>query len=244
MIEQANGINAYQKLLKTDPELAERALHKQWSNLLAIIGYQVMPDLIKGTMWLIDRLKTLSEWVKNNEGKTRLLVTAFAGLSSALLLGGAVTVLSGAFRGLGLALALEKAGGLAGIASLGTRLTGAATGLGALTKAAGIFMAAYAGWKIGGFLNEHVINPLARKLPGADENDTLGTWFYEITHRNQGIVSQPIHRKESSAPVIHNHIYVDSKEVASVMFPKKSLGPTNINPLSWQVTPSMNVGMP
>lgn len=149
MIGQADSFGAYDKLLKTDPQLAEQALHKQWSNLLGIIGYQVMPELLKGTMWLIDTLKSLSAWVKDNEVKAKILVGAFTALSGTLLFGGAVTLLTASFKGLSLVM---KGGELSGgIATLGKALL--FPGVGAAGGAAGIIsIAASLGALAGGLV--------------------------------------------------------------------------------------------
>lgn len=242
--DKAMGVNASAGIAGKTLAGKEIDFHAKFSNLMLALGETVLPLACRALEKLIPLVKSTAEWIDRNHTLVKGLVYAFTALAGGLMIRGSVLLLASAFRGLGLALALEKAGGLAGIASLGTRLTGAATGLGALTRAAGLFMAAYAGWKIGGFLNENVINPLIQKLPGASKDETLGTYAYKLINRNENVLPAPKPRSDSNAPVIHNHIHIDSKEVASVMMPKKSLGPTNINPLSWQVAPGMNVGMP
>jgi hypothetical protein len=37
---------SYQTLLRADPEMAQKALHNQWQNVLSILGYQVLPKLL------------------------------------------------------------------------------------------------------------------------------------------------------------------------------------------------------
>lgn len=148
------GYGAFQKLLKTDPTLAAAALHSQWQNLLAIIGYQIMPSLISGTLALVKGLRALTDAMRAHPTLTRALVIGFAALSGALLFGGTVLLLSAAFDGLGLALkvlqvaklwdfasaitGIGNAARAAGFAPGGVATAGAAAGSGAAATAVGV----------------------------------------------------------------------------------------------------------
>lgn len=124
LISQANSMEAYDKLLKSDPVLAEQALHKQWQNMLSILGYQIMPDLLKGLGWLVEQIRDLTTWFKKNEGLTRNLVIAFGGLSAVMAVGGPVIT--------GIALTRFALGGLGGaVGGLGGAASTAATAIGA-----------------------------------------------------------------------------------------------------------------
>jgi hypothetical protein len=109
LIDQASGLEGYQKLLKNDPMLAQQALHAQWQSLLAILGYQLMPTLISGATKLTEGLMTLSLWVRNNEGKAKALMYAFAGLSTTLAISGTVLLITAGFAALKYSLALLAA---------------------------------------------------------------------------------------------------------------------------------------
>lgn len=161
LIGQANGINGYNALLKTNPQLASMALSKQWSNLLAIIGYQVMPKLIEGALWLIPKIESLTDYFKENAGAAKGLVYLLGGLAGAMAIGGIVSAAIWAFKGLGLALGFGAVGGVAGIASIGAALSPVAIGLAAVG-------AAVVGWKVGGIINDH--------LPGGVKN-AVGSYF-------------------------------------------------------------------
>lgn len=156
-------------------------LHAKWRDLMLVVGQTVLPLAIKGVEWLTGAIKGLTGWAKQNEGAVKLLTFAFGALAGGLAIRGTVLLLTAAFLGLGGAMLMQAVGGTAGITKLGTALTGASTGLGALARAAGVFMAAYAGWKAGGWLNDNVINPAVQKLTG-DKNQTLGGWIYDRTH--------------------------------------------------------------
>lgn len=154
MIEQASGSKeAYDKLIKENPLLAQIALQKKWNELLGIIGFQIMPNLIKGTMWLSNNLRDMSGWVSANHGLVKKMTLGFVGLSAALAFGGTVTLLSGAFKALGLALSFGGIGGAAGIRGIAAAIGSASTsgtllfGLAALGVAVGGM--AYALTKLG-----------------------------------------------------------------------------------------------
>jgi hypothetical protein len=172
--------DAYQHYLKS-PEGAEIAAAESWKNLMTVIGSVYLPTITKGLLALANGLDSLGTWMTRNKGLTTALVGAFAALAGGLAFRGTILLLTAAFRGLGGAMLMQAVGGTAGITKLGTALTGASTGLGALARAAGVFMAAYIGWKAGGWLNDNVINPAVQKLTG-DKNQSLGGWVYDRTH--------------------------------------------------------------
>lgn len=137
MIEQADSIEAYNKLIKTNPQLADMALHNQWKNLQAVLGYQVLPDVIKGTLWLIDKMKNLTEWFGKNEAFAKKLMYGFAGLATAMAIGGTLVLLKAGFEGLGVALKISGLKGTAtGIAEVGKALM--FPGVGSLGGSAGL----------------------------------------------------------------------------------------------------------
>jgi len=136
LIGQANGIIGYNALLKTNPQLASMALSKQWSNLLAIIGFQVMPKLIEGALWLIPKIQSLTDYFKKNAGMAQGLVYLLGGLATAMAIGGTISAVAWAFKGLGLALAFGSIGGVSGIVGLGAALGPIAIGLAAIAAAA------------------------------------------------------------------------------------------------------------
>jgi hypothetical protein len=103
LIRGAGGLGMYQTLLKTDPVMAQAALKAQWQNVLAVIGYQLMPTLVSGALKLVGALRTLSGWMQHYPALTKTLVVGFAALSAAMAFGGVVILLSAAFDALALA---------------------------------------------------------------------------------------------------------------------------------------------
>lgn len=133
LIQQADSIVAYDKLLKTDPQLAELALHKQWQNVLTTLGYETLPMVIKGVQFLSEKFRDLTTWFRQNQGAAKDLVIGFAALSGAMAFGGTVLGVSAAFRGLGLVLGIAGGGGVvAGVAGLSAGLTALALPLAAI----------------------------------------------------------------------------------------------------------------
>lgn len=144
LIRKASGLEAYDRLLKTDPEMAQAALHTQWKNLLATLGFQIMPTVLRWTQRLIGGLQSLGAFFRNHSTLAKVLMFSLAGLSAAMMFGGTVLLLSAAVRGLGLALGvmggvlpafstgLAGVAGIAGLSALGPILLAIAAGLGAV----------------------------------------------------------------------------------------------------------------
>lgn len=106
------GFAAYQKLLRTDPTLASQALHSQWQNILAQIGFSIMPTLVRGTLLLVGALKDLGGVMHRHPTAVKVLTLAFAGLSTVLLFSGTVLLITAAFKAMGLALGVFRVAAL------------------------------------------------------------------------------------------------------------------------------------
>jgi hypothetical protein len=95
LINQAQGIQAYDTLLKTDPRMARMALQKQWESLLATIGYTVMPELIRGAQKLIEIMRGAQSFMKDHPEISKSVLMWGTAASAVLSLGGAVLYLGG-----------------------------------------------------------------------------------------------------------------------------------------------------
>lgn len=137
------GYAAYQKLLKTDPTLASQALHSQWQNIMAQIGYSIMPTLVSATLNLVGALRGLNQIMHEHPTTVKVLTIGFAALAAALTFGGTVILLSAAFSALSLVftvisgaigtfmgVSITLGGILSGIIWPITLCVGALTGLG------------------------------------------------------------------------------------------------------------------
>lgn len=184
LIAQAQGLAGYDTLLKNDPEMASLALHKQWQSLLAILGFQIMPPLLQGTIWLVDHLRSMARWAKENATLVKGLVIGFAALAGAMAISGTLLVVTAGFRAIGTVLTFASLGGVAGLA----RIAGTfATMAGALVMMAPTLLAlasaGYVGYKGGGYINRGISWGLT-KLRGRDSS--LGTAIYDWTHPHGG----------------------------------------------------------
>ena len=173
-------------------------LHKKLSTLMQNLGETVLPLVIAGLERLIPAVKATADWIDRHRTLTKWLAVSFAALGAAMAIGGTVMMVTAAFRGLGLVIgigptalaaarglgvfakvvAFSTVGGPGGLAAIGTSLSSVAGALGLLTQAAAVFMAAYAGWKAGGWLNDHAINPAVQSATG-NKFDTWGGMLYD-----------------------------------------------------------------
>ena len=179
LIGQAQGLAAYQQLLKTDPIMAQIALQKQWNNLLAIMGYQLMPILLPLLISFSNWLSNLARWMETHKSAATALMYSFTGLSAAMAFSGTVLLLTAAFKGLRLMLAsigligpgAAAATGAGGTAAGGVVRTAGGAALGALGSpvaiAGGTLALAYAipGTK----LKEAILDP--KKFSKETERD-------------------------------------------------------------------------
>lgn len=110
LIQGAQGLSAFNQLVKKDPLMAQQALEAQWTNVKTRLGLAVLPMLIAGTIRLTNALTALSNWMAKHPDLTKGLVIGFAALSAAMAFGGVVLMLSAAFSAIGLAIPVLAAG--------------------------------------------------------------------------------------------------------------------------------------
>lgn len=125
----ASGLGSYEQLMKTDPKAADAALMAQWKNLLTVIGYEILPYVVRGTLALADGLRDLAEWSRRNPNMVKALVLGFAALSGAMAFGGSVMLMATAWKGLSLAFGMLSA----------SKVVATAKGMAALGNAALLF---------------------------------------------------------------------------------------------------------
>ncbi|WP_291773725.1 phage tail tape measure protein [Luteibacter sp.] len=135
------------------------------------LGAVVLPMLVKGLQFVTPLIEKIATWINDHSTLTKGLVIVFGAVAALAVIGGSILAVGGALTLIG--TAVTAAGGLGGL------LTGVGAGLGAIASAAGVFMAAYIGWKTGGWLNDNAINPLAAKVTG-QKDDTLSGTLYDL----------------------------------------------------------------
>lgn len=200
------GVDAIQKKF-ADESVAQQYMNAKTNFVSAMteLGITLLPLASRALKKLNHELQGLIAWVTENPGKVKALAYAFLGLSAAMAFSGTVMLLRAGFSGIG--LALQAGGGMVGL------LTGAATGLAKLGSAAALFAAAYAGWKVGGLLNDYAINPAVSALAGRSES--LGTWLYGATHKDP--MADFVHPGGGKTVQVHTDLHLDGHKVASVV---------------------------
>ncbi|MDK4804949.1 MAG: hypothetical protein OC190_00200 [Novosphingobium aromaticivorans] len=111
--EGPSSYASYQQLLKKDPMMAEKALHNQWQNVLARIGFDILPIMIPYMIKFADGLDRISQWMVAHPDLTKGLVFGLVGLGVALSIIGKAMMLAGIIKFLGLGGALAGLGGAA-----------------------------------------------------------------------------------------------------------------------------------
>jgi hypothetical protein len=116
--------SGYQQYIKS-PEGAEIAAEAAWTNFLALFGSVYLPVITGGLLKLAGALDSLSQMVEKHPAIFRALSYALIGLSGALMFRGTVLILTAALRGLGLAMTMQAAGGVVGLARITAMIGGA-----------------------------------------------------------------------------------------------------------------------
>jgi hypothetical protein len=197
LIRGASGLAAYNQLVKNDPMMADLALQKQWKNLLTVIGIQIMPALIDGTLKLISGLTGLSNWMRDHPNLTKGLVIGFVALSAAMAIGGTIMMIAGGFAAIGLAAPVVAAGFGLVVGALGLLFSPVTLTIAAMValglairyvwkhwdtikpKLLGVFNAIFNG--ISGFINGlHNLLPFIPTMPGSKGGPPLKQ--YPKTH--------------------------------------------------------------
>lgn len=93
---------SYQRLLKTNPQLAQQAMHSQWENVQARIGYEILPKLIPLMIKFSDALADISGWMEKHPVKTKDIVYGFTAISVAFAVLGRVLMVAGFVKLFGL----------------------------------------------------------------------------------------------------------------------------------------------
>lgn len=219
LIAQAQGLAGYDTLLKNDPEMASLALHKQWQSLLAILGFQIMPPLLQGTMWLVDHLRSMAHWAKENATLAKGLVIGFAALAGAMAISGTLLAVTAGFKAIVAVLTLAPLGGVAGLARIAGAFTTIAGGLLVMAPTLlALSAAGYAGYKGGGYLNSGISWGLT-KLRGRDTS--LGTMLNEWFGNEPTYHFDPV-QAAKTRQTIQNNLHIDGRRFATIMTQEQS----------------------
>lgn len=108
-------------------------MHQAWKNFAAALGDQGVPSAIAILTRMTDALHYLTIQVNAHPDAARHIMELAAALSALMVVGGTLTVVSIALRGL--VIPLRALAAVGGLATMGTGLSGVATGLGLLAGA-------------------------------------------------------------------------------------------------------------
>lgn len=161
----AKGIDAYDTLMAKDPNAADAALLAQWKNLMAVIGYEILPILVPATLQLVDGLRSMADWGRENPGLLKGLVVGFGALSGAMAFSGTLMLLVGGMKALGLTLKVMGVGKLfmvaRGLGAVGTAAPLAASGVSGFALALGRLIPVLGGLAAMGFVGRDILNSSA-----------------------------------------------------------------------------------
>lgn len=213
------SIQSYQKLLKTNPQLAQQALDSQWQNVQARIGYEILPRLIPYMIKFADALDGIGQWMQKHPRQLQLLVGGFVGLGVAMSIVGKVLMAAGFIKLFGLGPAL--AGLLSPMRLAAAAITGATTAFAA-------FVAFKVGYMIGTWLNNEVLSPLV-KFFSDGKALSLGDWIYQKVHGDgndalgptqykiQNGHAVPVPPKQQTPIQVHSTVTLDGKKVGEAV---------------------------
>jgi hypothetical protein len=171
LVKNAMGVDETIQASKDTLGGKEGDLRKKWEDTLLALGDSILPYAVKAVEGMTSAIKGFTAFARENPATVQALTVAFSGLAVALAGFGTLSLVAAGFNAINLAGAtLVGAGGLLGAV---------ATGIGLLTKAAGLFVAGFVGWKLGEYIGEnhlddeqkHVIGETVARVLAAFGND-------------------------------------------------------------------------
>ncbi|WP_155950928.1 phage tail tape measure protein [Rhodanobacter sp. OR87] len=176
--------------------------HKQMQTLQTQLGLVILPMLIKGLKWLNPLLQNAAHWISEHSTLTKGLVILFGAVAGLALVGGSIIAIAGGFTLISGAIA--AGGGLA------TLIGGVGTAMSALTPMVAAFLAAYAGWKAGGFIYDHA-------LAGTKSGDMIGSGIAHTLAFFGNKDAQEAVAMNNRAVTHVTHVHLDGKQIAKVV---------------------------
>lgn len=189
--EAQNSTSAYKMALSADPTTAMAAFNAQWQNFQTAMMMGVIPVIVPALISLTKYLNEFAQWARNNPKTIKYLVLGFTALSGALVVLGAVGIISTAAAIIRVSAALTALNGALGVSGAAGDATLAArlgtVGAAAVAGAGGYLVGTYADHKLGlskkiGFGLYDYFHPGAQQLPGNQPQQ----------HASSGTTSQPI----------------------------------------------------
>jgi hypothetical protein len=111
LIEQTkNSEGAYKSLLATNPMLAEQALQQQFKNSMVILGYSVLPDLLKVLQAVLPNMVNFVAWMHEHQKVVKGFMGALLIGGGLLAAGGAINIIAGTVEAFELLFNVMRAG--------------------------------------------------------------------------------------------------------------------------------------
>lgn len=219
----AMGVDELDRKARETPGGKEIELHAKWRDVLKELGTTVLPIAIQAVTGLTSVVKGVVAFAREFPTLTKWLTIGFGVLAGLVAVGGVLAMATAGFKALGLALVVSKG---TGIGTMLLEVAGGVSGLAmALGKAGLVGAAGYGGWKLGGWLNDNVVNPGVRALTG-DKNQTLGGWLYDKTHWGNGASifggnyyteSNYVAGARAAAGQGKGNVYLDGRKVGEIV---------------------------
>lgn len=210
-------------------------------NLEITFGQAVLPVQVAMYEKLIPLVETITWEMKQHPTLLKGIVLGLAGLAASLLITGPLMMFTAAVRGLGLVASLggplvlkaasaikmmgtavlfSDIGGVGALVKAGGAMNLLGASIVGLTQVAGAFAVAYAGWKVGGWLNEHVIDPGIKNATGG-KSLSLGDLAYNWTHKeydpNAATNSKFVRPGQGNAVTVNVHNKIDERGITSMV---------------------------
>lgn len=88
--------------MKSNPQLAEQAMHAQWQNILSIIGYSILPKVIPLMVRFATGLDRIGQFMSAHPNRTSGLAIGLLGVGASLIVVGKALMTVGPIRFLGM----------------------------------------------------------------------------------------------------------------------------------------------
>lgn len=219
-----NSLTTYQRLMKSNPQLAEQAMHAQWQNILSIIGYSILPKVIPLMVRFANGLDRIGQFMSAHPNLTSGLAIGLLGVGASLIVVGKALMTVGLIRFLGMGpMFASLFGGIAtGLRVVTLALVANPIGL-ALT---GIAVAAFLLWR-----NWSTVGPLLHNAWESIKNGVIGfvNGIIAIANHLPFIHLSPIATGQAQQPNViaparsfhpgTGDIVMDGKKVGRVVWP-------------------------
>lgn len=229
-----SSLETYNRLLKTNPMLAEQALHAQWQNVQSIIGYSILPKILPLMVSFAGDLNSLSGWFQKHPRITRDLVIDLGAMSGALVVLGNVMMGKAVLNFLGIGPAISKMmGSTVGAVSAQLKVLGAAAVSFTAGYVAGteIWKHALEGNKGGDAVSSAVAHIMALfgSQAAKDAIKTNSAWNngpivtpvqHPAQHGQQSMPPRPathIVTRGTTTTVVHTQVNLDGRKLADVV---------------------------